>query len=218
MIASDVNNPHFAGARSPDDLLAVQFYTKPFENEFQSKMAGRPIYENVDCIKIWTPGNTLSIIDTFVRDDHKERFPRQWQAYKNRVGEIDTREIGTPITQWPRITPAQAEELKALKFFTVEAIAGAGDAQLQGIGMIAGQSIFAFRDDAKRFLSVAAADSKLKEAEDRVKKAEEEIAKKEAEFQKKLEAMEARFDALLESSSAQRKPGRPPRAEKEASE
>jgi hypothetical protein len=219
MIASDSNNPDFVGAFNADSRLAVQFYSKPMQNEFESEKQQRPIFETCDFVKIITPGDKLNIIDTFAREDHKTRFPLQWQAYKNR-GDTNTHMIGTPITEWSRITPAQALELNGLKFFTVEAIAGASDAQLQGIGMIAGTSAYTFRDDARRFLSVAEAASKLTEADKKVADAEARIAAMQAEFQAKQAAQEARMDALLAAMEAKsqpdetekRGPGRPAKA------
>lgn len=211
MIASDVNNPEFAGARDPDSALSVQFYTRPMKDEFKSEQEKRPIFYDVDFVKICTPGNTLNIIDTPAREDHKQRFPRQWNAYKSRIGDSQG-VVGTPVTEWPRITPSQAEELKALKFYTVESIAGAGDAQLQGIGMIAGQSVFAFRDDARRFLAVADAEAKMSEADKKLKEAQEEIARKEAEFTKRMEAMQEQIAALVASAAEKHgKPGRKPK-------
>src|SRR6266567_3047699 len=115
MIASDLNNPEFAGAKDPDRALHVVFYTKPVKNEFESERQARPIFANVDFVRITTPGNVLSIMDMPARSDHQQRFPRQWHAYKTRT-DPGAQQSGTPITEWPRITPAQAEELKALKF------------------------------------------------------------------------------------------------------
>ena len=225
MLASDANNPDFMGAHNPDRRLSVQFYSKPIKNEFQSEQQQRPIFDAADMIKIITPGNTLSIIDTFVRPEHKERFPGQWAAYKNRSDE-HTHEMGTPITEWPRISATQAEELRGLKFYTVEAIAGAADAQLQGIGMIAGVSAYTFRDDAKRFLMVADAASKLSEADKRVKDADDKIAKMQADFAEQTAAQNARIDAMLKAmeakpdapapatqDDAKRGPGRPKQTE-----
>lgn len=217
MIASDSNNPDFQGAFNADARLSVQFYSKPVQNEFESEKQQRPIFTPFDFVKIMTPGDKLNIIDTFVREDHKARFPLQWQAYKNR-GDANTHMIGTPINEWPRITPSQALELNGLKFFTVEAIASASDAQLQGIGMIAGTSAYTFRDDARRFLSVAEAASKLTEADKKVAEAEAKIAAMQEEFAAKQAAQEARMDALLAAVEAKapvaeetekRGPGRP---------
>lgn len=220
MIASDLNNPEFAGAISnPDARLHVTFYSKPVENAFKSKQEQRPIFDQMDFVRIQIPGDKMNIIDTFVREDHKQRFPIQWAAYQNRKAESGEGQItGTPITQWPRITSAMAEELKALKFYTVESIAGASDAQLQGIGMIAGQSVFAFRDDAKRFLMTAEAAKKLAEADEKMKAANEEFARKEAEWKERFDLMQKQMAQLLDSAAettAKGKPGRKPKAEQE---
>ena len=218
-LASDAQNPAFMGANNPDARLAVQFYEKPLHMEFLSEKEQRPIYENCVFVKIFTPGDKLNIIDTIARKEHQDRFPQQWAAFKNRQGG-DTGYIGTPIAEWPRISASQAEELKAIKFFTVESVANASDAQLQGIGMIAGQSAFTFRDEAKRFLMVADAASKLSEADKKAKEADDKLAEAKAEvllLQKQhasdLEEMRAQMKALMEMATEARKPGRPPKAE-----
>jgi hypothetical protein len=216
-LASDARNPEFLGAHDPDARLAVQFYERPLLQEFKSEQAQRPIYENVVFVKIFTPGNELNIIDTIARQEHKNRFPKQWAAFQNRQ-DGGGKFIGTPITEWPRINAAQAEELKALKFFTVESIANASDAQLQGIGMIAGTSAFTFRDEAKRFLMVAEAAAQLTEAERKQKEADEkleaanaEILRQREQHAKDMEEMRAQMKQLMEAAAqaAQRRPGRP---------
>ncbi len=223
MIATDVNNPDFAGAYHPDARLSVQFYSVLVRNEFESEKQQRSICAPVDYVRIMVPGDKLSVIETPVRPEHKNRFARQWAAYQNRK-DGDTHLMGTPITDWPRITPVQAEELRSLKFFTVEAVANASDAQLQGIGMIAGVSAYSFRDEAKRFLSVADAAAKLSEADKRVQEANDRIAQMERDTNAKLADMMARMDALLALKEAESKqdestveakrgPGRPRQAE-----
>lgn len=208
LLASDDSNPNFLGAHNPDSRLSVQFYSKPVQNEFESEKEQRPIFASADFVRIITPGDKLNIIETFAREDHKKRFPMQWQAYKNR-GDENTHLLGTPVTQWARITPAQALELNGLKFFTVEAIASASDAQLQGIGMIAGMSAYNFRDEAKRFLNVAEAASKLTEADKKLADAEAKIAAMQQEFTDKMAAQaneqNARMEALLAAMEANAK-------------
>lgn len=214
-LASDLDNTDFVGAVNPDSRLAVQFYTKSIQNEFESERQGRPIFFDSVFVKIFVPGDPTSIIDTMARDEHKKRFPLHWAHYQN-AHSGDTKEMGTPLSQWPRITQAQAEELRALKFYTVESVAGASDAQLQRIGMIAGMSPYAFRDHAVRFLKAAQDDSVAKEAEDRAKAAEERAAALEAEIQKQREEtaqqladMQAQIKALLPKPKG--KPGRKPK-------
>ena len=210
MIASDINNPNFVGAVNPDSRLAVQFYKKAIKNEFKSEQEQRPIFEDFDFVKIWTPGDVLSIIDTYTREDHKRRFPLHWAAYKNNQ-DADTREIGTPLTEWTKLSPAQAEELKALKFFTVEAVANASDAQLQSIGMVAGQSPYAFRESAQRFLRVAftAADQTKSDAEIEALKAEK------TESDAKIKELQEQMSALMNMVKQEpQKRGRKPAGEK----
>jgi hypothetical protein len=154
MLASDANNPNFAGATNPDAALSVRFYSRPVQNMAETSLQNRPIYQDIDYIEIFTPGNQLNIIDTPVREEHKRRFPIQWAAYQN-LHHGDQREIGTPISQWSYLSAAQAEELKAIKFFTVENVANASDAQIQSIGMIGGMAPAMLRERAKAFLSAA---------------------------------------------------------------
>jgi len=153
-LASDENNPNFLGANNPDARLWVKFFSKPMENEFKTLKEGRPIFEDRVFVTIQIPGNQLSIISTFATDDHKRRFPLQWQHYLNTHGN-EEQAIGTPLEQWPLLKASQVEELRALKFRTVESVAFASDAQVQTIGMAAGMNPLAFRDRAKLYLEAA---------------------------------------------------------------
>lgn len=196
MLASDDQNPNFVGARNPDASLHVQFYEELVKNNYQSEQQKKPVFESHDFVCISIPGQQqLTVTRTYANDDHKRRFPRQWQAYKERAGSGE-KIIGTPTSEWPRLSKHQVEELRVARFYTVEAIANASDAQLSGIGMIAGQSAFTFRDDAKRFLMVASADAKLSEADETLRKAKEEAALKEELMMKEITSMKEAADAM----------------------
>lgn len=188
MIASDLDNKEYVGATNPDARLAVMFYKKAVKNEFETQAQGRPIFMDMDYVKISVPGDTTTEIDQPVRDDHKRRFPLHWAHYQN-MTQGDAKEVGTPLSQWPRLTISQVEELRALKFYTVEAVASASDQNIQRIGMIAGMSPYAFREHAQRFLKVADSDSATAEAEAKAKAAEERAAQLEA----RLAEMEERL-------------------------
>lgn len=203
-LASDVDNPDFVGAVNPDSRLSVIFYKKAVQNEYETEQQKRPIFFDQDFVRIQVPGDTTTAIDTPARDEHKQRFPMHWARYQNQQG-ADAQNIGTPLEQWPRLTRSQVEELRALKFYTVEQIASASDAQLQRIGMLAGMSPYAFRDHAVRFLKVANDDATTSEAEERVKQLEEERAKEREEFKAQLAAMQEQIAAL----AVQKKRGRP---------
>lgn len=198
-LASDLDNKDFAGAVNPDSRLAVRFYVLPVKNEFESEKQGRPIFQDVDMIQIMVPGDATSIVHQAVREDHKERFPIQWAHFQNKHAG-DTREIGTPLSQWPRLSVSQVEELKALKIYTVENVAGMSDANLQRIGMIAGMAPHAFRDHAQRFLAVAREDSVAQAAEERAKALEAENAA----LRESTDAKLAEMRSMIESLSAQK--------------
>lgn len=154
MLASDDANPAFVGARNPDDALVVHFYNRPVEQPFESSKAGRPIYRDVIYVRIDVPGLKEMQVDIPARDDHQRRFPRQWAHFQQRT-QGDAREVGTPLTEWPVLTRSQAEELRGLKFFTVESLANASDAAMQNIGMLGGMAVHTLRDKARAFLTAA---------------------------------------------------------------
>lgn len=184
-LASDLNNRDFVGAMNPDDILFVTFYKRSMQDNFQSEKQGKPVFYEVDYVKIMAPGNQLSVIDTEVREDHKFRFPRQWERFKSGQMGADTQLVGTPVEEWPAITRTQAEELKSMKFFTVEQIAGASDLQVQQIGM---NSQF-IRQKAQAFIKTAN-DTSLAQAQ------AVELAKRDTEIQKLKEANERMLEKM----------------------
>ena len=187
-----------------DSRLQVRFYKKPVQQEQESIEAGRPIYKEFDFVHICVAGDTLTEIDTYALANHKTRFPIQWANYMNRVGANDEEVVGTPVAEWPLVSKSQAEELRAIKFFTVEAIANASDQQLQRMGMAAGMSPFAFRDKAKAFLNLATNSAETDKRESEINALKEELAKKDLETAKikaetdaKLAKMQDQMAAIL---------------------
>ena len=200
--------------RGADENLYAEFYIKPVKQNFASEEAGRPIFADVVYVKIMTPSDQLTQIDTIAREDHKARFPRQWMYFQNKqAGQQQV--IGTPVGEWPQLTASAAEELRALKFFTVELIANANDSQLQKIGMIAGMSPHSLREKARAFLNLAndSAEEAKREAELQALRDENEKIK--AETDKKLAEMQEQMKALLLMAS-EKKPKR--RAKEEVEE
>jgi hypothetical protein len=164
MLASDMANPDFVNPMNPDNTLTVIFYTKPIQNQFRTESEGRPIFDDCDMVRITTPGDQLNIIDTFATPHYQKRFPRQWDFYKSKR-EGDQRLVGrTPLSAWSQLTPAQVEELRHLKFFSVEDVANASDIALQNLGMVGGMGGHAFRDAAQAYLRVAKDASALNHA------------------------------------------------------
>ena len=165
---------------SEDSRLNVKFYQKAIQNNFKTNLEGRPIMEMRDFILIEVPGNQTLTIDTFAADEDKKRFPIQWARYQNEKteGEIE----GTLLNDWPVLNSAIAAELKHFKFYTVEQIAEASDAQLNTLGMAAGMAPFTLRDKAKAFLSSAKDTALVQQQADELSKRDAIIARMEAQI------------------------------------
>jgi hypothetical protein len=185
-----------------DSRLQVRFYKKPIQQEQESIDAGRPIYKEFDFVHICVAGDTLTEIDTYALQQHKQRFPIQWANYMNRVGANDEEVVGTPVAEWPLVSKSQAEELRAIKFFTVEAIASASDLQLQRMGMAAGMSPFAFRDKAKAFLNLATTSAETDKREQEINALKEELAKKDLETAKMKQETDAKLAQMQDQMAA----------------
>jgi hypothetical protein len=179
-----------------DARLAVQFYKKSVKQDIASDEAGRPIFKEFDFVRIMIPGDNLTEIDTYAQESHKQRFPRQWAHYQNQVANHQDI-IGTPLDQWPQVTRSQADELRGLKFHTVESIADCSDQQLQRIGMVAGMSPHNFRLKAKAFLNLANDSADVAQREAELQALKEENAKIKAETDAKLSKMQEQMEALL---------------------
>jgi len=195
-LPSDENNA--------DSRLQVRFYKRPVQQEQETLAAGRPIFKEFDFVHICVAGDSLTEIDTYALASHKARFPIHWANYMNRQGADDQEVVGTPVSEWPIVSKSQAEELRALKFHTVEAIAGASDQQLQRMGMAAGMSPYAFRDKAKAFLNLATNAAETDKREQEINALKEELANKELETAKikaetdaKLAQMQDQMAAIL---------------------
>ena len=179
-----------------DANLAVRFYKKAVKQDDESLAAGRPIFKDFDFVNIVVPGNGLTEIDTYAREEHKRRFPRQWAYYMNTQGQ-EAKEEGTPIEEWPLISRAQAEELRGRRFRTVESVAHASDQNIQSIGMIAGMSPHSFRDKALAFLNLASESAEAEKKNAEIEALKQENAKIQAETEAKLSKMQQQMEALL---------------------
>jgi len=110
-----------------DKKLLVLFYRSPIKNETKSVEAGRPIFDEIDLVKIITPGSR----DSFVGDateDYQQRFPQQWARYK--AGK-DQNASGTPLNMLPWMGMGQIEEFKSVGCHTVEQLVGMADSLSQ---------------------------------------------------------------------------------------
>lgn len=138
MLASDLNNPAFAGAVNPDSLLSVEIYWHEPEDVLKSEAAGKVIrLPKIPYIRIQAAADHTAIMESPVQEHHKRRFPDKWLYFQieNNLLEGAAEIPGWKIEEWTHLNPEQVRELKHLRFTVVEQLANASDAQCQRMGM-----------------------------------------------------------------------------------
>ena len=143
-LASDLANPEFVGATNPDALMHVEFYWhEPIDkwaSEQESAKAGKRVYVKLPkqiFVRIMRPGDKDNILEVALREEHKVRWPDKWRYFEIAEGLGTDRDVpGWKIEDWPELDNQQEllRELKYLRYYTVEQIAGAQDAQVQKLG------------------------------------------------------------------------------------
>lgn len=150
-----------------DNRLAVLFYKRAIKNASKSIEAGRPIFDEMDYIKILTPGSR----DTFESEatqQYQQRFAAQWTKYKaNQTQEVS----GTPLDQVPWLTLGQVAELHAVNVRSVESLVAMPDSLAQKF-----MGYHELKRRAQAFLGAAADAAPLLKMEEELKKRDEEIA------------------------------------------
>ena len=215
-LASDLDNTQFVGAVNPDSLLHVEFFMHEPIDKWASEEAsydqGRKVTIKLPggpkpFIKIMKPGDNTSIITEAVREDHKRRFAQQWLYFQMNEGMIDdgANIPGWKLDDWDEMKdkPDLLRDLKYKRFHTVEQLAGASDAQVQGMG-IGGLGL---REQAKSALRAKVSST-----------INEEIRKKDAQLaamQDQMGKMQEQMAQLMAAKAPEPAPaprrGRPPK-------
>lgn len=112
--------------------IVPRFFLHEQQDDLGTARAGRPIFRIEERVEIIMPGNPLTRPVQRVTDEHRERWPKEYEAFKK--GEELSHE-GTPLEYWPVLNRAMIRELKALDIYTIEQVAELSDLAVQRIGM-----------------------------------------------------------------------------------
>ena len=176
-----------------DENLYVQFFMHPMQNKAKTLEEGRPIFVDAEYVRIMVPGDKGNVVMREVRVDDKNRFPKQYQAFKNDEAEIVE---GTPLQQWGFLTAAQVEELKYFGIRTVEALSNVTDTNAQkfmGINLL--------RQKAREYIEATKSDAPIAQLQD-------EIASRDGTIEEQgnlIADLTARLDALESKPSKKAK-------------
>jgi hypothetical protein len=117
---------------SKKDSAVPHFYMGARENAAKTREMGRPMFDDVEMVRVIIPGDRLANFVDEVSDEHRNRWPDHYAAFKR--GELRA-STGTPLEHWPPMTTARVAEMKALNIFSVEDLANLSDAAVLRLGM-----------------------------------------------------------------------------------
>lgn len=175
--------------------VTVQFFVPdpPYDidqDHARSRELGRPVFRDVEYVKIIIPGDDLNkpiqrAHDKVLRNPHggemlsyAQCFHEEYAMFK--AGRED-QVVGTPLSELTSLTAAKRHELKRIGILTVEQLAGLDATQLRKIGMDGNELkalARAYMDRAKD----AAVDARF--------------AAENAALRNQMEALQAQIDAM----------------------
>jgi hypothetical protein len=127
----------------------------------------------------------------------QERFPAEWlDAYHRRYSAFkESREIpedGTPVRDWPSLSPSQVKLLLDLNIRTIEQTAEANEETISRIGM-GGRAL---KSQAQAWLDAAKGQGKLAGELNTLRKQVEELAGRNATLEERNTLLEAKVQAF----------------------
>jgi|UniRef100_A0A6H1ZAY8 hypothetical protein len=138
--------------------LLVEFYTEPVHNVRESAEKGRPIFDDVEMVRIRAAGDKLTVFTAPAKDASSARDPNTnarltyaqlhhgpYEAFKR--GQ-EFHGSGTPLSEVPFITAGKRKELQAANIHTAEAFIAVDGSSLQKLGMGARE----LRDQVKAWI------------------------------------------------------------------
>ena len=134
-MATEDNKPH----------VHVEFYTSTKENKTKTAEAGRPIFDDIENVRIKFPADKHSVLvapanstgqmrdaNTNERLTYAQQYPEHYKAFKEGQEYIGS---GTPLKELVFLTESKRQELRALNIHTAEAIAALDGQALGRLGM-----------------------------------------------------------------------------------
>ena len=162
-----------------DDLakIHVEFFTEARQNKRKSDEAGRPVFDDVEKVRIRWVGDRGRVLvapahqPSYYSREHSrhisyaERFPRVYEEWKRTQ---DNAEPGTPLAVLPHIPESRLAELKSQNVRTVENLAALADRTLTKLG----PGFRELREQAQAYLDRITDDAATAKLEARIRELE----------------------------------------------
>lgn len=130
-----------------DAQLLVKFFNHPQLSKFKSDEAGMPVYDDVEMIEVFQPGEKESV-KQLATDFHKRRFPKQYENFKRG---IEQTAHGTPLDLLFPSEPGMILTLKSFNIYSIQQLAALNDTAISSLPMGGRQLV----ERAKVYLSTA---------------------------------------------------------------
>jgi FtsZ-binding cell division protein ZapB len=172
--------------------LHVEFFMDAVENRNKSAEKGRPIFDDIEMIRIRVAGDPKSVLvapansASSVRDpvtnkrlSYADLHNAPYEAFRTGV---EFRGSGTPLAELSFISVGKAEELRRLSIHTAEALAGLDGSNLQKLGMGARE----LKEQAETWLENAAGTADITR-----------LAGENAALKDQMEALQEQLDQMV---------------------
>lgn len=182
----------------------LTFETRSVEDREASIKQGHYVGKDVDFVLI-TPAGSKDRVERLVAEwlpqtrieVEAERLPRAWAdhydaSYKSFKAGQQLAVVGTPIQDWPGLSPTQFKTLQSLHIRAVEDLAQANAETISRLGMGGNQ----LKQRAIDFLSASKDVGKVAEEASELRLQLEASQKREAELTELVHTMGARLDSL----------------------
>jgi len=164
-----------------DSKLYATFYVRPIMNNFQSAEQGRPIYDELEYVRIIVPGDSKTTVDCPVTDEFRMRFEKQYDKFKKNLSQAIT---GTPLEMWPQMTVGLCAELKGMNVQTVEQLAEMSDGIAQRI-----MGSHDLRRRAQAFLDAAKGEAENNKLTTELEKRDDQIKALQAQMEQLVKSL-----------------------------
>jgi hypothetical protein len=162
------------------------FSAIPVKDERATEETGKATYKEFEIVMIRVAGDMNSVATHPVDAAIKERFAAQYQKWKN--GRVARTVDGTPLKNWPMLSPIQVAEFDSLGIYSVEHVAGLSDHLVTKI-----QDGRVWRSKAEAWLASAkdnAAAAKFGAENERLRESNAELKAEMASLSARLKSLE----------------------------
>lgn len=188
-----------------DSKLYVTFKTEAVLNPAASTKAGRPVYDDIDMITIYSPGSKLTSIV-----DHAKRYTQGRPILAAKYRDWKSGQVasagGTPLENFPFLftKPSMIAELKYRNIFTVEQLATLPDSGKQTI--MGGHELCQKAADWIASTAANAADEEKEALKQRLADMEETVAELSGKKPKQTRGKKPVVEPVIEAEVEQKLP------------